>query len=76
MSSAGILIKCCCFFHHQQQQQNQHEGPLTVAIGITVLLPMILVEIEVNQMLSSSYDYKLAIGIYFMNLHLIKYFHV
>ena len=38
----------------------------------SVSLPIILIKIKVDQMLSSSY--KLAVGLYFMSLHSISYF--
>ena len=42
----------------------------------SVSLPIILIKIKVDQMLPSSYMiYKLAVGLYFMILHLISYFH-
>ena len=41
----------------------------------SVSLPIILIKIKVDQMLTSLYIYKLAVGIYFMILRLISYFH-
>ena len=39
----------------------------------SVSLPIILIKIKIVHMLSSSY--KLAVGLYFMILHLLSYFH-